>query len=366
MRVLVVAGTRPEAIKLAPVVSELRRKLTTGDVLLCATGQHREMFDQVLGLFGLKPDIDLAVMTHNQSLSELTAAVLSKVTGVLTELKPDWVVVQGDTTTAMTAALAGFYCRTQVAHVEAGLRTGDKSQPFPEEVNRRVIDTVSDWLFAPTMGAAANLTAEGFDSRRILVTGNTGIDALVQIAQLPPTVLARDLLAGLDGRRLVLVTSHRRENFGQPLEHICDALLKVAGAYPDVSFILPVHPNPNVKARVTARLEGHPSFKLTTPLDYRDFVTVMGRAHLILSDSGGVQEEAPSLGKPVLVLRETTERPEAVECGTARLVGTNAETVYRETARLLDSPEAYRDMAQRANPFGDGHASERIVDALLL
>ena len=346
------------------MIKEIRRASHDSEILFCATGQHREMFDQVLRLFGLETDVDLNVMTPNQALSDVTAVVLQRMTDLLKAFRPDWVVVQGDTTTTMATALAAFYLQLSVAHVEAGLRTNDRFHPFPEEVNRKVTDAVSELLFAPTDRAAENLRTEGFEAGHILVTGNTGIDALLQVADMPQSGLVDELLAFGKAHRLVLVTTHRRENFGEPLERICGALRVLADRFPDVRFIVPVHRNPNVGASLRQALGDHPAFRLTEPLDYSDFVAVMKQSYLILTDSGGVQEEAPSLGKPVLVLRERTERQEAVDAGTARLVGTDPRAIVDETSRLLLDADAYRAMAHTRNPFGDGHASRRIVAAL--
>lgn len=364
MKVLIAAGTRPEAIKLAPLVSELRRSPHATDVVLCATGQHRELLDQAWRPFAMRADIDLALMTPNQQLGDLTAVILQEMTAVLRRQAPDWVVVQGDTTTAMATALAAFYLRLPVAHVEAGIRTGDRFNPHPEEWNRRAADAASALLCAPTARAAANLRAEGFDAERIVVTGNTGVDALLQIASRPDSERVRALLAARPGTRLVLVTVHRRESFGQPLEHICHALRSLAREVPDAHFVLPVHPNPNVARVINRRLGSEPAFTLTPPLDYEDFVGLMKRAVLILTDSGGIQEEAPSLGVPVLVMRTRTERQEAVEIGAARLVGTCPDAIVN-TARLLLTDERRRQ-AMRAphNPFGDGRASARIAAVL--
>lgn len=364
IKVVVAAGTRPEAIKLAPVIRELGKVPGDFDVCFCATGQHREMFDQVLDAFDLRAHINLDVMRPDQRLAGLTATLLDRLSGVLTQEKPDWVIVQGDTTTTMAAALAAFYLRIPVAHVEAGLRTGNRFHPFPEEVNRRITDSIAELLFAPTARAAANLRAEGVPDSRILVTGNTGIDALLHIAGRNIPSRLDDMLAGLNGRRLIVVTTHRRENFNRPLTQICSAIRALATRHADVAFLLPVHLNPNVQFTVRDSLAGLPNVILTPPLDYVDFVTALKRAFVILTDSGGVQEEAPSLGKPVLVLRETTERQEAIEAGTARLVGTDEVAIVQEVERLLAQPDYYTSMAQVRNPFGDGRASARIVQAL--
>lgn len=364
MKVLIAAGTRPEAIKLAPLVAELRRRPDEFEVVFCTTGQHREMLAQVLQLFCLESDIELDVMTPNQQLGDLTASVLQRMSAVLQAERPDWVVVQGDTTTTMATALAAFYQKLPVAHVEAGLRSGDRFHPHPEEWNRKATDAASDLLFAPTDQAAANLRAEGYAAGQIVVTGNTGIDALLQIASRPDTAFVHALVAAQAGRRLVLVTTHRRENFGRPLTGICDGLRRLADRVPDAQFVLPVHRNPNVADVVHQRLGGDGRFTLTGPLDYADFVGVMKHAALILSDSGGVQEEAPSLGVPVLVLRERTERQEAVQAGTARLVGTDPALIADAGSELLTDNAARQRMVGVRNPFGDGQASVRIARAL--
>jgi UDP-N-acetylglucosamine 2-epimerase (non-hydrolysing) len=365
MKVLCVVGTRPEAIKMAPVIRELRRHAARATVRVCATGQHREMLDQVLALFDVVPDVDLEIMRPNQSLADVTAAAMLGLDRLIAAERPDWVVVQGDTTTAMVAALAAFYQRARVAHVEAGLRSGDRAHPFPEEVNRRVADTLSDLHFAPTETARDNLLREGLDGATVIVTGNTVIDALHWVAALPAP---DDLPAILpsNGARLLLVTAHRRESFGAGMEEICLALRDIARRYGDrVHLAYPVHLNPKVREPVERILGDVANVALLPPLDYLHLVHLMKRSHLILTDSGGIQEEAPSLGKPVLVLREVTERPEAVAAGTARVVGTSRERVVSETMRLLDDQSEYERMARHSNPYGDGHAAERIVAALL-
>jgi UDP-N-acetylglucosamine 2-epimerase (non-hydrolysing) len=374
MRVLSVFGTRPEAVKMAPVLMELARHPQI-ESLVCVTAQHREMLDQVLNLFNIQPHVDLDLMQPNQTLSELTAAILTHVDPVLQKLKPDWVLVQGDTTTVMTAALAAYYRRIRVGHVEAGLRSGDKWQPFPEEINRKVAGAVTDLHFAPTDWAKENLLRENVPPEQIFVTGNTVIDALQYVADLPPNEEVLDLYRRIglsldakqpEQRRLILVTAHRRENFGAPLEHICRALRQLAEVYGDaVRIVYPVHLNPNVQGTVYPLLGDLPNVVLLPPLDYLPFVHLMKRAALILTDSGGMQEEAPGLGKPVLVLRNVTERPEGVRAGTVRLVGTESGRVVAEARRLLDDPQAYQAMAQAANPYGDGKAAQRIVEILL-
>lgn len=365
MRALCIFGTRPEAIKLAPVVLRLREAAaasTDVTVQVCVTGQHREMLDQVLSIFAIQPDIDLDLMSPDQSLARLTAEAVSELDRVVDTTDPDVVLVQGDTTTAMAGALAAFYHKVPVGHVEAGLRTGDRYSPFPEEVNRRIISTLGTWHFAPTQRACEALRAEGIAPKSIHVTGNTAIDALLWISKNLPQNAPR---FATDGRRLLLVTAHRRENFGEPLEHICAALEEICRRNPDVLVLYPVHLNPNVQKVVMGRLQGLSQVTLCQPLDYHSFVAAMREAYLILTDSGGVQEEAPSLGKPVLVLRKQTERPEAVEAGTAKVVGTDTERIVAETQRLLDDSDEYRRMATAPNPFGDGRAAERIVDIVL-
>ena len=350
---------------MAPVIRELRNHPSRADVRVCVTGQHREMLDQVLDLFEIVPDHDLDIMRADQSLTEVTAAALTGLDAVLATERPDWVVVQGDTTTALAAALVAFYHRTPIAHVEAGLRSGNPAHPFPEEMNRRIADTLSSLHFAPTALARQNLLREGIDERTILVTGNTVIDALHWVSELPaPADL--DRLIPPNGTRLLLVTAHRRESFGPAMQEICLAIRDLAARYGDrVRVVYPVHLNPRVQ-EVAYRLLGDvPNVALVPPLDYLRLVHLMKRAYLVLTDSGGIQEEAPGLGKPVLVLREVTERPEAVTAGTARVVGTSRARVVGETTRLLDEPAAYAQMARAVNPFGDGHAAQRIVAALL-
>lgn len=370
-RVLVVFGTRPEAIKMAPVVRELRKYPEEIETRVCVTAQHREMVDQVLQLFDICPDYDLNIMQQDQSLSQITANVLSRFEPVVIKEKPDWIFVQGDTTTVMAAALVTFYHRMKLGHVEAGLRTWDKFQPFPEEINRKIAGSISDLHFAPTETARNNLLREGIADASIRVTGNTGIDALYWVASRPMTSEAYSLLRdlGLSGNgispRVILVTAHRRENFGEPLENICNALKDIAAERSDVRIIYPVHLNPNVRRVVYKVLSGVPNVTLLDPLDYFPMVQLMKRAYMILTDSGGLQEEAPGLGKPVLVLREATERPEGAEAGTARVIGTDRVRVAEEIAELLDNAEKYGGMARTINPYGDGKAAERIVAALM-
>lgn len=355
-KLLAVVGTRPETIKMAPVILALRAQ-DWAETRVLATAQHRELLDQTLALFDIRPDIDLDLMRPNQSLTLLTARLLTSLGEVLEQEKPDAVLAQGDTTTVMTAALACFYRHIPFAHVEAGLRTGDLRNPFPEEANRVIAGSLARWHYAPTERARQNLLRAGVSGRDILVTGNTVIDALIMAAEKAP---ALDFAIAPE-RRLVLVTAHRRENFGEPFERICLALRRLARDNPEVVFLYPVHPNPNVSENARGILGGHENIILCPPLDYAPFIAAMKRAHFIISDSGGVQEEAPALGKPVLVLRQQTERPEAVEQGVVKLVGADEEAIVRESQRLLDDPAVWHAMARGVSPYGDGRAAERIV-----
>ncbi|WP_176595429.1 MULTISPECIES: non-hydrolyzing UDP-N-acetylglucosamine 2-epimerase [Sphingobium] len=367
MKVALVFGTRPEAIKLFPVIHALRAR---GDVetRVIVTAQHRGLLDQVLEIAGIAPDIDLDVMTPNQTLDGLTAKLIVELGRAFDAEKPDRVVVHGDTLTTMVASLAAYYRKIPVAHVEAGLRSGDIHHPWPEEVNRRVVACIADMNFAPTEEAANALLAENRDPATIHITGNTVIDALLATRQ---RVLSEpSLAAGLDdlahrfaGKRIVAVTSHRRENFGGGMEAIARSIAEIA-ARPDVAVIFPVHPNPHVRPVMDAVLGGLPNVAMIEPLDYPHFVRLLDLCHLVLTDSGGVQEEAPSLGKPVLVMRETTERPEGVTAGTAKLVGTDRAKIVQSVFALLDDEAAYAAMSRAHNPFGDGHASERIADII--
>ena len=357
--VLFIFGTRPEAIKLSPLVLKLKSFPDLYSTQVCVTGQHRGMLDQVLSAFGVTPDYDLNVMTPGQTLFQSTARIVEALAAPFSAAKPDLAIVQGDTTTTLCGALAAFYSGVPVAHVEAGLRTGDLRQPFPEELNRVLTARMARLHFAATSWAADNLRQEGI-SEHLWITGNTGIDAVLQVRG---RLERGELIASASqferpGKRMILVTAHRRESFGEGFEQICQALAAIADR-PDVHVIYPVHPNPNVRTAVE-RLRAHPNITLTEPLDYVPFVDLMRRAFLILTDSGGIQEEAPSLGKPVLVLREKTERPEAVEAGTVKLVGTDSGRIVRETMTLLDRPDEYERMSRIHNPYGDGHASERI------
>ena len=370
LRVITIFGTRPEAVKMAPVVKRLRQFPDEIESLVCVTAQHREMLDQVLEAFQITPDVDLNLMRPNQSLAELTARIFTELHPVLMDFKPDWLLVQGDTTTVMAAAVLGFYDRIKVGHVEAGLRTFDKWQPFPEEINRRLAGVVADLHFAPTENNRQNLLRENVAGDLIRVTGNTSIDALQYISKQPTPQATSDLLAraGVSSgdRRLVLVTAHRRENFGQPIREICQALKELAKRYEnEITLVYPVHLNPNIQGPVYEELDSIPNIILLPPLDYLPLVHLMKHATLILTDSGGIQEEAPSFGIPTLVLRETTERQEGVIAGTLKLVGTDPQRIVAEAQRLLDVPEAYAEMAGAVNPYGDGHAAEKIVDALL-
>ncbi|WP_275426707.1 non-hydrolyzing UDP-N-acetylglucosamine 2-epimerase [Elioraea rosea] len=370
LRVLTVFGTRPEAIKLAPVVLAFQREASVQHVL-CVTGQHRQMLDQVLAVFRLTPDHDLAIMKPGQDLTHVTMAVLEGLGAVIEAEKPDWVIVQGDTTTAFAASLTAFYRRVKVAHVEAGLRTGNIYSPWPEEMNRRLTGQIATLHFPPTEAAAANLAREGVPASRVLVTGNTVIDALHAVcARLDTDDALRGELDALFGwrdrsKRLVLVTGHRRENFEGGLERVCRALATLSRRG-DVEIVYPVHLNPEVQRTARAVLADSPAVHLIAPLDYLPFVHLMRQADLIVTDSGGIQEEAPGLGKPVLVTRDTTERPEAIAAGTARLVGTDEAGLVAAATELLDDRAAYEAMAKAANPFGDGKAAERIVARMIL
>jgi UDP-N-acetylglucosamine 2-epimerase (non-hydrolysing) len=358
--VLSVFGTRPEAIKMAPILKLLAREKGLRS-LVCVTAQHREMLDQVLGLFSIVPDEDLDLMREGQTLEEITTRALTDLSASLKRLKPDLLLVQGDTTTTMAASLAAFYARVPVGHVEAGLRTGDMDYPYPEEANRRITSVLARHHFAPTERARRNLLGEGVAEDSILVTGNTVIDALLEVAAMKPS---RAPKLPLRGKRMILVTAHRRENFGAPLLQIAGAIRELAERYPDVDLVYPVHRNPNVDLPMRKELGKVPGVHLIDPLEYKAFVDLMAECYLILTDSGGIQEEAPSLGKPVLVLRDETERPEAVEAGTVKLVGPHRQAIVARAAELLDSKEAYAAMARAVNPYGDGKAARRIVERI--
>jgi UDP-N-acetylglucosamine 2-epimerase (non-hydrolysing) len=384
MKVLVVFGTRPEAIKMAPVIRELKKYPGQVECKVCVTAQHREMLDQVLRLFNIEPDYDLKIMENNQTPTQVASAVLARLEPILKEAKPDWVLVQGDTTTVAAASLAAFYARAKVGHVEAGLRTYDKWQPFPEEINRKIAGVIADLHFAPTERSCQNLQKEGVPRENIVITGNPVIDALYWAASMPLDAETLRLfeLIGINSSdnysennvqkssnnslRLILVTAHRRENFGQPLENICLALRDIAKKYSGkVKIFYPVHLNPNVWNPVHKLLGDVPEIILTPPIEYLPLVHIMKRSYLVLTDSGGIQEEAPAFGKPVLVLRNVTERPEAVEAGTVEVIGTDRERVFQSVGELLENEDRYQKMSKALNPYGDGKAAKRIVGALL-
>ena len=368
-KVSLIFGTRPEAIKLCPLVLELK-KHPDFEPHVCVTGQHREMLDQVLEVFGIVPDVDLSLMEPNQTLASLTSKAITAIDIYLSEYKPDLVIVQGDTTTVFCASLAAFYHQIPVGHVEAGLRTWNRLSPFPEEINRTLTTHLADLHFAPTQWAKENLLKEGVPDNRIFVTGNTVIDALhiavEKVRKNPPEIpgLPGELMNGQIDKTLVLITAHRRENFGEGFMNICKAISKLAERFDDTAFVYPVHLNPNVREPVLRLLGGIDNVYLIEPLSYLPFVALMNRARLLLTDSGGVQEEAPSLGKPVLVMRDTTERPEAVDASTVRLVGTDIEKITANVSELLTDAQAYAAMARAVNPYGDGKACQRIIAEL--
>jgi UDP-N-acetylglucosamine 2-epimerase (non-hydrolysing) len=364
-KILVVVGTRPEAIKMAPLVRRLQDCPNLA-VIVCSTGQHREMIHQVFQLFSIPPELDLDVMQPGQTLSDLTARILSGMDGIIRDNKPNRVLVHGDTTTTLAATLAAYYHKIPVGHVEAGLRTGNIYAPWPEEINRKLVDAICDKLYAPTVQSRDNLLNEGISADRILVTGNTVIDALHDVVN-GPLQDAQDELkqrfSFLDSsKKVVLVTCHRRESFGEGFRNVCAALVQLANR-PDVQIIFPVHLNPNVRAAFK-ELHNHPHVRLIEPLDYLQFIFMLTKCHIVLTDSGGIQEEAPSLGKPVLVMREVTERPEAVAAGTVKLVGTETRRIVNAANELLDDPSAYEAMSAIHNPYGDGRACERIIASL--
>ena len=369
IKVLSIFGTRPEAIKLAPVIRVLDSEPRI-ESIVCVTAQHREMLDQVLQLFSIKPQYDLNLMRSNQTLSDLTAIVLTQLTPILESVKPDWVIVQGDTTTVMAACLAAFYQHIRIAHVEAGLRTGDKLQPFPEEINRRIASVTADLHLAPTTHAQKNLLREGIPSESIVITGNTVIDALQQISALPLDTIAKSILETIgvtnSEKQLILVTAHRRENFGKPLQNIFSALKIIAEKFGEnVEILYPVHLNPNVWKPAHDQLEGIPHITLIDPQEYLTMVHLLKHSKLMLTDSGGIQEEATGLRLPCLVLRDKTERPEGVEAGVLRLVGTETDNIVAAVSELLQEKDAYLSMSTAPSPFGDGHAAEKIVQSLL-
>lgn len=364
MKVLVVIGTRPEAIKMAPVIQEIARRNYFRDLTVCLTAQHRKMLDQVIRTFDIPVHFDLNIMKPDQSIFDITGSVLKGIDKVIDEVKPDLVLVHGDTTTTFSATLAAFYHQIFVGHVEAGLRTYDKLKPFPEEMNRRLTDILSDFHYAPTPKAKENLINEKIPKEHIIITGNTVIDALLYAAQLPFTFSDSLLEKAGTKYKLILVTCHRRESFGKPLIQICKAIRDIVLNNQDIEVVYPVHRNPNVLKTVDEVLGKYKRIHLIEPLEYIPFVNLLKKTTLVLTDSGGIQEEAPSLGKPVLVMRKTTERPEAIEAGTAKLVGTSYETIVKNVQTLLDDADAYHAMRKVINPYGDGFASKRIADHL--
>lgn len=372
-KILLVFGTRPEAIKMAPLVKALQKDTEHFETRVCVTAQHRQMLDQVLEVFGITPEYDLNIMAPNQDLYDITAKVLLGLRKVLKDFRPDTVLVHGDTTTSMAASLAAFYMQIPVGHVEAGLRTYNMLSPWPEEMNRQVTDRICTYYFAPTEQSRANLLQENIDAKKIFITGNTVIDALLMAVDIISTTagvkekMAKELQEKgytVGDREYILVTGHRRENFGDGFLHICKAIKELAALHPEMDIVYPVHLNPNVQKPVYELLSGLSNVYLISPLDYLPFIYAMQHSTLLLTDSGGVQEEAPSLGKPVLVMRDTTERPEAVEAGTVKLVGTNAEAIVSNVTALLLDKEMYKRMSETHNPYGDGQACERIIAAL--
>ena len=372
-KILLVFGTRPEAIKMAPLVKALQKDTEHFETRVCVTAQHRQMLDQVLEVFGITPEYDLNIMAPNQDLYDITAKVLLGLRKVLKDFRPDTVLVHGDTTTSMAASLAAFYMQIPVGHVEAGLRTYNMLSPWPEEMNRQVTDRICTYYFAPTEQSRANLLQENIDAKKIFITGNTVIDALLMAVDIISTTagvkekMAKELQEKgytVGDREYILVTGHRRENFGDGFLHICKAIKELAALHPEMDIVYPVHLNPNVQKPVYELLSGLSNVYLISPLDYLPFIYAMQHSTLLLTDSGGVQEEAPSLGKPVLVMRDTTERPEAVEAGTVKLVGTNAEAIVSNVTALLQDKEMYKRMSETHNPYGDGQACERIIAAL--
>lgn len=366
IKLMTVFGTRPEAIKMCPLVLEMRKYPEYIQPIVAVTAQHREMLDQVLDLFGIKPDYDLNIMTAGQTLYDVTTRALMGLKDVMEEAKPDMVLVHGDTTTTFAGALAAFYAQIPVGHVEAGLRTGNKYSPYPEEMNRKLTGSIADMHFSPTSTSKGNLLRENVDEKNILVTGNTVIDALQTTVREDYKFEDAELnKVFASGNRLILMTTHRRENLGEPMRHVYRALKSVLETHFDVEAIFPVHKNPKVREIVREELGALDRVHLIEPMDYEPFANLMAKVDIVLTDSGGIQEEAPALGKPVLVLRDTTERPEAVEAGTVKLVGTAYEDVLHETNLLLDDAEHYRSMAEATNPYGDGRACERIIKAIL-
>lgn len=374
IKVLVVFGTRPEAIKMAPLCHALQADTGAFETTICVTGQHREMLDQVLKLFELKPHIDLNIMKHGQDLTDVTSAILLGMRGVFLDYKPDLVLVHGDTTTTLATAIAAFYARIPIGHVEAGLRTHDLDAPFPEEFNRQIVSKITKWHFAPTASSRFNLMGEGYSESEIFVTGNTVVDALFWVLKRLDDnserkknvvqLLSNELSFDWQNSKYVLITGHRRENFGEGFINICQALVELSEKYPDIDFIYPVHLNPNVQDPVNSLLSARLNIHLIPPLDYEPFVYLLRGCYLVLTDSGGIQEEAPSLGKPVLVMRDVTERPEAVDAGTVKLVGANKTKIIDEVSTLMDVTASYSAMSEAHNPYGDGHACARVLKVI--
>ena len=362
IKVMSIFGTRPEAIKMAPLVKELERREET-ESIVCVTAQHRQMLDQVLDTFAITPDYDLNIMKQGQTLSDITTAALLGLEGVIKEARPDLILVHGDTTTTFAGALAAFYQQVAIGHVEAGLRTDNKYSPYPEEMNRQMVDRLTDMFFAPTALSRENLLRENVPAEKIYVTGNTAIDAMATTVRGDYTHPELDWIG--ENERLILLTAHRRENLGDPMRSIFRGVRRIVDEFPDVKVLYPIHLNPAVRQVAREVFEGCERIRLIEPLEVFDFHNFQNRSFIILTDSGGIQEEAPSLGKPVLVLRDTTERPEGIEAGTLKLVGTDEETIYRETRRLLTDEAEYRRMSRASNPYGDGHASQRIADAII-
>lgn len=367
-KLLFIFGTRPEAIKMSPLIKEFEKHPKDFDVVVAVTGQHREMLDQVLEFFKITPDYDLHLMKPNQTLFDVTADALRGMESILEEVKPDLIIVQGDTTSVLAGALAGYYKKIPVAHLEAGLRSGDKYSPFPEEINRILTGHIADYHWAPTEGSRENLLKEGISDEKIFVVKNTVIDALflaLDLIKEEGEEKYEEFFKYLDlSKKVVLVTAHRRESFGQPFEDVCTSVKELSQKYPDVEFVYPVHLNPNVREVVYRILSDIPNVHLIEPLDYPYLVWLMNKSYIVMTDSGGIQEEAPALGKPVLVLRDVTERQEGVDAGTAKLVGTNKQLIIDEASKLMDDPESYDAMAKAINPYGDGKACERIVEVI--
>lgn len=362
IRVMSIFGTRPEAIKMAPLVNELEKREEIESVV-CVTAQHRQMLDQVLHTFNIKPDFDLDIMKQGQTLSDITAKVVSGLDDVIKQSRPDIILVHGDTTTTFAGALAAFYNQVAIGHVEAGLRTNDKYSPFPEEMNRQMVDRMTDLYFVPTEVSRQNLLRENIDDKKIFITGNTAIDAMSTTVKNDYT--SSDLEWVKNDERLIIVTAHRRENLGDPMKNIFTAIRRIVDEFKDVKVLYPIHMNPKVREVAHSIFDGHDRIRLIEPLEVLDFHNYINKCYFIMSDSGGVQEEAPSLGKPVLVLRDTTERPEGIEAGTLKLVGTNTENIYQQAKMLLCDNSLYNKMSHSSNPYGDGHASKRIVDAII-